>query len=380
MLTVPTPPEVGPRPDRDPEAIAWRVATRGILFVFAVLIGGWLLVQLRSVVVQVLLAVIISAGMTPLVDRFSGSGDAARPGRWRPPRALVVLALYLALIVLVVVVGMLVLPPLIVEAEDLAARTPTYVANLQTWIQELPARYPFLPSDFDQTIAGQLQSAALQILGLLSQALVVVEVALSVLGGALNGIFILILALYITADSRRILSYVLAFMPSDRQPQAAHVARRIGQRLGGWVRGQLLLSGIIGLMTLAGLSVIGVRYAVLLAIVAAVGEAIPMIGPIISAVPAIAIAFTQSPLHGFVTIGLYLLIQQLENNLVVPRVMSRAVELHPLAVMVALLAGSELMGVTGAILSVPVTAALSVVVDEVRRERIGRIRPAGVER
>jgi predicted PurR-regulated permease PerM len=371
-MVLTTPPEADPRPSRDPEAMAWRVATRGVLLVFAILIGGWLLIQLRSVVVQVLLAVIISAGMTPLVDRFSGADDA-RPGRWRPPRALVVLALYLALILLVVVVGMLVLPPLIGEAEDLAARTPSYVANLQAWIQELPARYAFLPADLDQTIASQLQAAALQVIGLLSQALVVVEVALGVLGGALNGIFVLILALYITADSRRILGYVLAFAPGERQPQAARVARRIGQRLGGWVRGQLLLSGIIGLMTLVGLSALGVRYAVLLAIIAAVGEAIPMIGPIISAVPAVAIAFTHSPLQGFLTIGLYLLIQQLENNLVVPRVMSRAVSLHPLAVMVALLAGSELMGVTGAILSVPVTAALSVIVDEMRRERLGRL-------
>lgn len=366
--TLPPPPLP---PSRDAEAVAWRVLARGVLLVFGLLVGGWLLVQLRVVVVQVLLAVIISAGMTPLVDRFSGC-EAARIGRRRPPRALVVLVLYLALVLLVVVTGLLVLPPLVVEAEDLAARLPSFVVDLQTWVQGLPSRYAFLPTDLDQAVGRQLQAAALELVGLLSQALVVVRVALGLVSGALNGIFVLILALYITADSRRIVDYLLAFLPAERQAQAERVAGHIGGRLGGWVRGQLLLSAIIGLMTLAGLSVIGVRYAVLLALIAAVGEAIPMIGPLISAVPALIIAFSQSPLHGFLTLGLYLVVQQLENNLVVPRVMARAVSLHPLAVMLALLAGSQLMGVTGAILAVPVTAALSVVVDEARRERLGR--------
>jgi predicted PurR-regulated permease PerM len=284
----------------------------------------------------------------------------------------VVLALYLALIALISVIGLLVVPPLAAEIEDLAGGLPTYLADFQAWLRALPARYPFLPVDLNQVLGRQLQAAATELVGLLGQALVVVRLALGVLGGALNGIFVLILALYITADSRRILDYLVAFLPEDRREQAQRVAGHIGRRLGGWVRGQLLLSAIIGAMTLVGLSLIGVRYAVLLALIAAVGEAIPMIGPFISAVPGVAIAFFQSPLQGFLTLGLYILVQQLENNLVVPRVMSRAVSLHPLAVMLALLAGGELMGVTGAILSVPVTAALSVIVDEARRERLAR--------
>ncbi len=137
-------------------------------------------------------------------------------------------------------------------------------------------------------------------------------------------------------------------------------------------------------MTFVGLSLIGVNYAVLLALIAAVGEAIPLIGPIISAVPAVIVAFFEFPLQGFLTLGLYILIQQLENNLIVPKVMERAVALHPLAVMVALLAGAELLGVTGAILSVPVAAAFSVVVQEARRlqrrrdqRKAGLLEPGG---
>lgn len=354
------------------EAAVWRVAARSILLVFAILFLVWLAVQLRAVLVQVLLAIILAAGMTPLVSRFTSSESIGR-WRWKPPRALVVLVFYLLLTVIAVTLGALLLPPLVREIEHLVRGLPEDVLVVQAWLEQLAAAYPYLPAvDITQGVAEQLRAAARQITGLLTQALVVVRVALGVLGGALNGIFVLILALYITADSQRILRYLLAFLPEDRRVQAERVAGHIGLRLGGWVRGQLLLSAIVGTITLVGLSAIGVRYAVLLALVAAIGESVPMIGPIVSAVPAVIIAFFQSPLQGFLTLGLYILIQQLENNLIVPKVMARAVSLHPLAVLLALLIGSELMGVTGAILSVPVTAALSVIVDEVRHEKIER--------
>jgi predicted PurR-regulated permease PerM len=353
------------------EAAAWRVASRLVLLVFALLLLVWLAVQLRDILVQLLLAVILAAGMTPLVNALT-EGEQIQRWRWRPPRALVVLLLYVLLLVLITLVGAVVLPPLVNEVEDLASRLPFYLQSIQDWIEALPLRYSFLPAiDLSQGLAAQLRLAASQLTGLFGQALIVIRLAIGLLSGALNGIFTLILALYLTADSKRILRYGAAFLPNDRQPQAERIAHHIGQRLGGWVRGQLLLSAIIGTMTLVGLSVLGVRYAVLLAIIAAIGEVIPMIGPIVSAVPAVIIAFIYSPVQGLLTLVLYVVIQQLENNLVVPKVMERAVSLHPLAVMLALLAGSQLLGIAGAVLSVPVTAALSVIVDEVRRERIG---------
>lgn len=357
-----------------PEAAAWRVAYRAVLLTFALLIGLWLLVQLRAVVVQVVLAVILAAGMTPLVDRIAPVARlASRTGgqrRWTLPRALVVLLLYLLLVLLIVGMVALLVPPVVSEVEELVRQAPEYAANFQAWITELPSRYSFLPAlDVNQGLTQQLRSGAAQFAGVLSRALVVVQVLVGLLSGALNGIFILFLALYLTVDSNRIQKYMIGFLPADRREQALDVTARIGDRLGGWVRGQIMLSAIIGGITLIGLWVLDVRYAVLLSLVAALGEAVPLIGPIISSVPAIIIAFFHSPVQGLLTIGLYVLVQQLENTLVVPKVMERAVSLHPLAVMVALLAGAELLGVTGAILSVPVAAAFSVVIDEVREER-----------
>jgi predicted PurR-regulated permease PerM len=372
--------ETAPGQSRSPltESALWRVALRTVLFVFGCAFLVWLLVRLQGVVVQLLLAVIIAAGMTPLVNR------GARPYRLgpngpavTPPRALVVLALYILLIATIVLIGSVVIPPVVEDTEDLVRSVPAYVDDFQDWFQALPERFPFLAqfglADLTAGLPEQIQDLVAQlgsqVAGLLGQTLNVLRFVVGFLSGALNGIFVLVLALYITQDSERILGYIVGFMPLQRQEQTREMLGAIGDRLGGWLRGQIALSAIIGTVTFLGLSVLGINYAVLLALIAAVGEAIPLIGPIISAVPAVIVAFFQSPLHGFLTLGLYILIQQLENNLIVPKVMERAVALHPLAVMVALLAGAELLGVTGAILSVPVAAAFSVVVQEVRRKQ-----------
>ena len=305
---------------------------------------------------------------------------------------MVVLALYILLIATIVLIGSVVIPPVVEDTEDLVRSVPDYVDDFEAWALTLPERFPFLPQlglpDLTVGLPEQLQDLVAQLgsqfTGLLGQTLGVLRFLVGFLSGALNGIFVLVLALYITQDSERILGYLVGFMPQQRQAQTREMLGTIGDRLGGWLRGQIALSAIIGTVTFVGLSLIGVNYAVLLALIAAVGEAIPLIGPIISAVPAVIVAFFQSPLQGFLTLGLYILIQQLENNLIVPKVMERAVALHPLAVMVALLAGAELLGVTGAILSVPVAAAFSVVVQEVRRlqrqrdqQKSGLLEPGG---
>jgi len=357
------------------ESVLWRVTTRSVLFTIGTLLTLYLLYMLRAVVVQLLLAVIISAGITPIVDRLAPAidpGTASATRRRQAPRALVVVFIYALLIGLMVLLGVVIIPPAILQVEDLARSLPQYASRVQEWVEGLPSRYPFLPAGVIDGLPDQLRGSVAQLSGVLTQALVVFQFFLGFLGGALNFIFILFLALYLTSDADRIRRYFITFLPPDRRPQFALVTEHIGERLGGWVRGQITLSAIIGAITLVGLLLIGVPYAVLLSLVAALGEAVPMVGPIFSAVPAVIVAFFVSPFHGFLTLGLYVIVQQVENAVVVPKVMERAVSLHPLAVMMALLIGSELYGVTGAILSVPVAAAISVVIHEVRREREAR--------
>jgi predicted PurR-regulated permease PerM len=143
-----------------------------------------------------------------------------------------------------------------------------------------------------------------------------------------------------------------------------HLIARMQEKIGRWLRGQLLLSLIIFLMTYAGLTILGVRYALVLALFAGVTELIPYIGPFIGLVPALFIALTQSPIVALGVLVLYIIIQQLENYVIVPKVMQRAVGLNPIVIIVAMLVGAKMAGILGIILAVPVATALSVAVGD----------------
>ena len=354
------------RPDDLLNAV-WGAAWRTVALIVAIVAGVWLAVALQAIVVQVLLATIIAAGMTPLVDRVASS-EEARPRRgWRPPRALAVLAIYAAMLGLLVLVITIVVPPAARDVRDLVPRLPGIGRQWVTATIAVLETVPFLAGvDIAQSLGQLVDQLLQQVANLVGQALKVVQFAVSFLTTALDSVFVLILALYLTADATRIRSWAIGFVPPSRRPRASRIAGHVGTRLGGWLRGQLLLSAIIGVVVLVGLLALGVPYAVLLALVAAVGEAVPMVGPILSAIPAVLVGLTQSPTTGLLVLALYVVVQQLENHLIVPKVMERAVEIHPLAIMLALLAGSQLMGITGAILSVPVAAAFAVILDEFR--------------
>jgi predicted PurR-regulated permease PerM len=162
-----------------------------------------------------------------------------------------------------------------------------------------------------------------------------------------------------------------ALFPAQYQPYFMHLVNRMQDKIGLWLRGQLLLSFIIFIMCLLGLSIFGVKYAWVLALFAGIVEIIPYLGPFIGAVPAVFIAFTQSPELGVIVLVLYILIQQLENYLIVPLVMKKAVGLNPVVVIIAMMVGSQVAGIPGIILAVPVTTALGVIVGDILKHREG---------
>ncbi len=335
---------------------AWAVAIRIVIVAIAVVVALWLLVTLRGIVLEVLVAVILASGLRPPVERLHRSGV---------PRGAAVLLIYAGFIILVALFGVLVVPPVLDEINDVILHAPEYGDWASQWLADLQQRFPSLPP-LDQQLAAQVRGLGSQIGALAAQALVVARFALSVFSTVASSFLLLLITLYLIVDGPRIREYFLSFLDPSRRERVRSVADRIGVRMGGWLLGQLTLSASVGAVTFVGLSVLGVPGAVLLALVAAVGEAIPMVGPILSAVPAILVALTQSPLLALLTAVMYLGVQQVENNFLVPRIMGRAVELHPLAVVLSLLVGAELMGVPGAIVAVPVAAAISVLLDEVR--------------
>jgi predicted PurR-regulated permease PerM len=352
------------------EGAAWRVVLRGILLVFGLVVAVFLARQLQSVIVQLLLAVLVAAAATPLVNAVTVSERAQR-WRWRPARSLAALLVFLAALLILVLGGTIVVASIAPDLSQLSTNLPVYVVRTQTAVDALLAGNPELAARVNSVLPS-LETVLGGAAGLLGQASRVLGVATAVFSGVLYLIFTLILALYLTIDGDRIRRYVIRLMPLDRQAQAELLSQRIGSRLGAWARGEALLAAIIGGLTWLGALAIGLPYVAALALIAAVGELIPNLGPIVAAIPLIAVGFLSSPQQGLLAIALAVLVQQLENNLIVPRVMGQAVDLHPVAVMLAILAGNELLGIPGALLAVPVVASLSVILDEVQRERLAR--------
>jgi predicted PurR-regulated permease PerM len=153
-----------------------------------------------------------------------------------------------------------------------------------------------------------------------------------------------------------------------KQVKAMRIVRKAEEKLGGWLRGQLALSLIIGLAAYILLSALNIPYALPLAVLAGIMEVVPVIGPIVSAIPAILIAYISAPFSAiWVALG-YFVIQQLENHLVVPQVMKYSVGLNPLVVILAVAIGGRLLGISGALLAVPITVVVQIIIEEVLRE------------
>ena len=213
----------------------------------------------------------------------------------------------------------------------------------------------------------------------LGQVLGAAGVLLAVFGGALNVIFVLFMALYLTVNARSMCEYLLVFLPANHRQRAQRIVSNISCQLGRWVLAELVLCMIVGTGAGIGLALIGVPGTLLLALVWAVSVFIPGIGPFIAATPTIVLGFVAGPTTGILAASFALVWSQLENNIIVPRVMGHAVKLNPLIVLVALLVGNQLLGLAGALFAIPLAAALAVVVDELHQERLHAEQHAEVE-
>ena len=189
-------------------------------------------------------------------------------------------------------------------------------------------------------------------------------------GGVFGLLTILILAFYLLLDSRTLFRNFVSLFPKAERERVEDVCRRISTKVSAWLAGQLLLAAIIGTTAAFGLWLLGVPYFYVLALIAGLGEMIPVVGPILSAIPAILVALTVSPATALFVSIFFLAQQQLENHILVPKIMERQVGISAGFVIIALLIGGSLLGIVGAILAVPTAAILQVVFQELRAHHV----------
>jgi predicted PurR-regulated permease PerM len=282
------------------------------------------------------------------------------------PRLAGILLVYVAVVAAVIGLGWLLLPPLFDQLRRFLEQLPTLAAQFVAWEQALVdwlISLP-LPEPIRDALDSIIESGQQAVVTLLEA---IVGPLLSLIARAAGFVFGLVVVpvwlLYVLKDRERLPDGILGLLPAGWRPDASHAMGLTTSVIGRWIRGQLLLGAVIFVATLVGLlvlSAIGFRefadFAVLLALVAGVLELVPIIGPIIAAVPAVLIGASISPAAALAAVALYTVVQQLENHLLVPKVMGDAVDLHPALVIFSLIVGASLFGLWGAILATPVVA------------------------
>ncbi|MBI4132090.1 MAG: AI-2E family transporter [Candidatus Sungbacteria bacterium] len=314
------------------------------------------LFYLRQIVAALLFAIVIASGIEPGVKWFE---------RLRVPRILAVLIIYVVAIAVLSGAIWLVLPALADEFSAFLDAFPRYQRILLSELRsfrDLPffsvlsegAESVILNPPFDLRSAG---SSALDIL-------------VSVFGGVFSVVILVVVSFYLASQEDGIEHFLRMVTPLREEEYVIDLWSRSRAKIGQWLRGQALLGVVVGILVFIALTLLGIRYALFLALLAAVFELIPVIGPILAAVPAVFFAFISSPVLGLVVAVVYTIIQQLESHVLVPLLMRRVIGLNPLVVVVALLIGAKLGGILGMFLAVPLAAvAVEIMADVDRRKR-----------
>ena len=342
--------EAGSRDERDPR----RLIVFGVLVSITALLVLGLLFILRSFVVTIYISALFAMGISPLVRMIER--QSAIPIGKRLPRWFAILLIYAVIIGALVGIAQAIIPPLVDQAEELWRALPERLDQAQ----QLLIRFGILREPISLSDAVQQAPKA----GAGSVAATIFGYVRNVVGGLFGVISILLLTFYMLVESRQIFSFFVRLFPVRQRPRVAAISNTVTQKVSAWLGGQLLLSLIIGVTTAIALWAMGVPYFYVLALISAVGEMIPMVGPILSAIPAILVAASSSPGLAVGVAIFFILQQQLENTILVPKIMGRQVGLSAVTVIIALGIGSQLLGVIGAILSVPTAAIAQVLFDE----------------
>lgn len=334
------------------------VSTKTIVKVLVVGFGLWFVYYIRDIVGIIFVAMILASLIDPAADWCE---------KKRLPRSFAVLAALLLIAGIITAVTAVLVPLVSHEAKELFGNLGVYWERLLSSTEAarriaeefgLIERFKSALDTFDLPLPtiGRIFSTIT-----------------GIIGSIFSLVLIVVLTFYLTVQEKSIKTFMLSMAPVGSRGYVADLLTRIKTRLGGWVRGQIILSLAVGILAYAGLTILGVQYALLLAVIAAITEIIPYVGPVMGAIPALFLAFAQSPespVKALLVLVLFVVIQQVENNLLVPKVMQRAVGLNPVVSIVALMIGVKFAGIVGGLLAIPVASAIAVFVEDIQGRRM----------
>jgi predicted PurR-regulated permease PerM len=314
-----------------------------VLFALFLIVAGWFLIQIKGIVVSLFVSYIIMAALLPLVKYLVKKGF---------PRILATLIAYLSVLILILMLVVPIVPFIVSQIQSLITGFPVYLdQSASTLGIQVDSR------QVQAYLGHEFQNIGSNVISLTGQ----------VFGGIFSTLTIFIVSFYLLLDHDSLRMRIANIFEKHERERVLTTLREVDDKLGAWLRGQLFLCIVVGFAAWLVLTIMRVPDALPLALVAGLLEAVPTIGPILSAVPSVIVALTISPTLAIAVIIGYIFIQMLENNLLVPKIMQRAVGLNPIVVILAITIGSEVLGISGALLSIPFVSFLIVLFNSITK-------------
>lgn len=323
------------------------IKTSTILKILGVIVGLIFLWFIRDIVIIVFFALIIASAANPLVNRLH---------EHKVPRPLGVLIVYAAGGLIAAFIIVTIVSPLSQELRQLSQIIPQ-LSQFLKFGRESFQQFPQMSSE--------LQNFLLNLSNRLSQISInVFSLTGNVLGTLASVVTVFVISFYLAVEDQGIRKFLQDITPEPKEKFVIKLWVKSQRKLGAWMKAEFVLAFSVGFLVFLGLKLLGIRYALVLGLIAAIFELIPFVGPILASIPGILIALIKGPLFAVLTIGLYIIVQQIENYVLAPQVMKKSVALNPIVVIVVLLIGFKIGGFLGVILAVPVT----VLAIEITRE------------
>ncbi|MFH0819117.1 MAG: AI-2E family transporter [Patescibacteria group bacterium] len=329
------------------------ISTKTILKIMFLVLLLFFLYNIIEIISVVFVAWVLASAVDPLVDKLQ---------RYKIPRPLSILTFYIILILIIVLAFTLFIPAFSQEITTLTKDFPSYYDTILKNLDNFKnSGNQFGVINIVQAVLDSMGDALKKI----STSLF--GVATGVVSAAMSIFAVFVITFYMTIQEEGIKSFIQSITPAHYQPYIVKKLNRIQEKLGYWLWGQIVLMIFIGVLTAIALKIIGIKYILVLALFAGLCEFIPIIGPIIAAVPAVLFSLIDigdSPVKPILVIVVYIVIQQIENQFLVPKIMQRAVGLNPIVVIVTILIGAKIGGIVGVIIAVPAASILSIFLED----------------
>ena len=341
-------------PVTPPYTWTFRRVVWATLVLLSVVLGFWLLFRFNQVIFTLFIAIVIGTVIRPAVAWLHRRGLSQTAG---------VMTIYILLLLLLTGFLLLLFPLISEQSTTVAAAMPDYYENLREWVVNHPNQFLAGLSDFLPAALPDLSPVQLTGQEMMASAGQVAGYVTSLARMIFVTIIILALAFYWTVDGPRIIQSFLLVVPQNRRESISELIAAMESKVGLYIVGQGILCLAIGILALIAYLLIGLPNAIVLALIAGVLEAVPMVGPLLGAIPAALVALTIAPDKLIWVIVATVIIQQLENTLLVPRIMKKAVGVNPFVTLLALFAFSSLFGLAGALMAIPIAAMIQLVLN-----------------